>query len=92
VKFPILGHCSSLVSVAVLNTRTRSNLEEEVYLTYTSMSMSVPEGSQDRTQTRNFGSGIEAEMVEEHYLLAYLIQLGCPCLGVALPTVDHISH
>lgn len=82
MKFPILGHshCSSLVSVAVLNSISRSSLEEEVYLTYTSMTKSITEVSQDRTQTGNFGAGIEAGRGGT-LLTGFLIQLGHLCLG-----------
>lgn len=73
--------CPSVISIAVINARIKSNLEEgKVYLVYTLHSQAIIERSQGRNSSRagtgeqkpgsrNLGAGTKAVIMEEHCLL-----------------------
>lgn len=80
-----------VLPVAMINTKTQSNMEDEVFLSsYTCMWQTIT-----GKQRQGPRAGTEAEVTEEHSLLvsswacsaSFLTQCRTICLGMALPTV-----
>lgn len=79
---------SSLPSVAVINTRTKSNFGEE------RLAGASFREVRSKAQGRNLGSGTEAETLEEHWLLGlcstpFLIKTRLTSLGMMPSTVGY---